>query len=248
VDAVVHLAGLGIGDRRWSPEYKRAVLHSRIDATTTVATALAAAAVRDPARPRTLLSASAVGWYGDTGERAVDETAPSGTGFLAHVVRQWEQATEAAVAGGVRVVRLRTGLVCTRKGGFLSRPLPLARLGLLSPLGSGQQYWPWISLPDEVRAIDFLLGRADIAGAVNLTGPEPVRNADFTRTLLRLLHRPMLAPPVPAFALRLVLGDFADEGVLAGQRALPAVLERAGFPFRHRSAEAALRWVLERDA
>lgn len=241
VDAVVNLAGAGIGDKRWNDERKRVVLASRLDSTGTVAEALAAA---EP-RPRTLLSASAIGYYGDTGDTAVDETAPAGTGFLADVCRQWEDATAPAEQTGVRVAHLRTGLVCGR-GGLLGKLLPLVKLGLGGPLASGRQYWSWISLADEVDAIRHLLATGAVTGPVNVTGPEPVTNREFTKALGRVLHRPVLAPPVPRFALRIAVGEFADEGVVAGQRVLPRVLEDSGYQFRHRTAEQALQWATSR--
>jgi len=247
VDAVVNLAGVGIGDRRWTAARKQAVLASRLDATETVSAAVAAA---DP-RPRALLSASAIGWYGDTGDTTVDESAPAGQDFLAEVCRRWEEATQAAAGAGVRVAHLRSGLVCG-KGGLLGRLLPLARLGLASPLGSGRQWWSWISLADEVGAIrhvlgaegsDGIAGTDGIAGPVNLTGPEPVTNREFTKTLGRVVHRPVVLPPVPRVALRLAIGEFADVGVVAGQRVRPRVLEESGYRFRHETVEQALRWA-----
>jgi len=238
VDAVVNLAGVGIGDRRWTAARKRAVLASRVDATETVSAAVAAA---DP-RPRTLLSASAIGWYGDTGDATVDESASAGHDFLAHVCLRWEAATHTAEQAGVRVAHLRSGLVCGR-GGLLGRLLPLARLGLASPLGSGRQWWSWVSLADEVGAIRHVLGTDGIAGPVNLTGPEPVTNREFTKTLGRVLHRPVVLPPVPRVALRLAIGEFADVGVVAGQRVLPRVLQQTGYRFRHETVEQALRWA-----
>ncbi len=238
VDAVVNLAGVGIGDRRWTAARKRAVLASRVDATETVAAAVAAA---DP-RPRALLSASAIGWYGDTGDSTVDESAPAGQDYLADLCRRWEAATRTAAEAGVRVAHLRSGLVCGR-GGLLGRLLPLARFGLAPPLGSGRQWWSWISLADEVGAIRHVLGADGIAGPVNLTGPEPVTNREFTRTLGRVLHRPVVLPPVPRVALRLAIGEFADVGVVAGQRVLPRVLQETGYRFRHETVEQALRWA-----
>jgi len=244
VDAVVNLAGVGIGDRRWTAARKQAVLASRLDATETVSAAVAAA---DP-RPRVLLSASAIGWYGDTGDTTVDESAPAGNDFLAEVCRRWEAATQAAAGAGVRVAHLRSGLVCG-KGGLLGRLLPLARLGLASPLGSGRQWWSWISLADEVGAIRHVLGTHvpagtdGIAGPVNLTGPEPVTNREFTKALGRVVHRPVVLPPVPRVALRLAIGEFADVGVVAGQRVRPRVLEESGYRFRHETVEQALRWA-----
>jgi uncharacterized protein (TIGR01777 family) len=238
VDAVVNLAGVGIGDRRWTAERKRVVLASRVDATETVSAAIAAA---EP-RPRVLLSASAIGWYGDTGDTPVDESAPAGRDFLAEICRRWEAATAAAEQAGVRVAHLRSGLVCG-KGGLLGRLLPLARLGLGAPLGSGRQWWSWISLADEVGAIRHVLGTDGIAGPVNLTGPRPLTNRDFTKALGRVVHRPVLPVPVPRVALRVAVGEFADVGIVAGQRVLPRVLQETGYAFRHETAEQALRWA-----
>lgn len=243
VDAVVHLASVNVGDRRWTDKRKSAIRASRVDGTTTISEAIAAA---DP-RPRVLVSASAVGWYGDGGDRVLTEADPPGEGFLADVVVRWEAATAAAEDAGTRVVRLRSGLVCSRRGGLMGRVLPLFKLGLGSRLGTGRQYWPLISLVDEVGAILFLLEH-DIGGPVNAGGPEPVTNAEFTGTLRRVLGRPPV-PPVPAVALRLALGgQRADEMVLSGQRALPKVLLEHGFSFRHPTAEAVLRHVADRPA
>jgi len=237
VDGVVHLAGAGIADKRWTDSRRREVLDSRVDATTAVAQALAAA---EP-RPRFLVSASAVGWYGDTGDRPVDETDPAGDGFLAEVCRRWEAATAPASDSGVRVTFPRTGLVLSRRGGLMGRLLPLFKLGLGGRLGSGDQYWPWISLADEIAALRFLMA-AEVSGPVNLTGPEPVTNAEFTKTLGSVLGRPTLAA-VPGFALKLVVGDFAEEGILAGQRAMPRVLTEAGFGFSHPTLREALEYI-----
>jgi uncharacterized protein (TIGR01777 family) len=238
---VVNLAGVGVGDHRWTGSYKRQIHDSRVDSTATVSQALADAAAADPDRPRTLLSASAVGWYGDTGDREVTEADPAGTDFLARVCADWEAATAPAAEAGVRVVTMRTGLVLGR-GGLLGRLAPLFRLGLGGTLGSGRQYWPWISLHDEVAAMRALL-TATVSGPVNLTGPTPVTNAEFTRTLARVLHRPAVLP-VPGFALSLALGEFAPVGVLAGQRAVPAVLHASGFSWTHADLESALRAAL----
>jgi uncharacterized protein (TIGR01777 family) len=242
VDAVVNLAGVGIGDRRWTAKYKQDVLSSRVDATRTVSEAMATAAAADPARPRVLLSGSAVGWYGDTGDRVVDERAPAGRDFLSAVCSQWEEAAAPAADAGVRVALLRTGLVLG-PGGLLGRLAPLFRLGVGGRLGSGRQYWPWISLADEVDAIRFLL-TAPMAGPVNLTAPTPVTNSEFTRALARVVHRPA-ALPVPGLALRLVVGEFAPVGILAGQRAVPARLQDAGFTWTHEDLDAALRTALQ---
>jgi uncharacterized protein (TIGR01777 family) len=238
VDAVVNLAGVGVADHRWTDKHKRQVLDSRVDATTTISQGLADAAAADPERERVLLSGSAVGWYGDTGDREVDESAPAGQDYLARVCVAWEAATAPAVSAGVRVALLRTGLVLG-PGGLLARMLPLFRLGLGGRLGSGRQYQPWISLTDEVDAIRFLL-TTPVSGPVNLSAPTPVTNAEFTAALGQVVRRPAVLP-VPGPALWVVLGEFARVGVLAGQRAVPHALTAAGFEFTHRDLEAALR-------
>lgn len=234
-DAVVHLAGAGIGDQRWNEDYKRTVLRSRVDGTTTIAEAIA----RATSPPKVLLSASAVGFYGDTGEDAVDESASSGDGFLADVVRQWEASSAAAEAAGVRVVHARSGVVLSADGGALGKVLPLFKLGLGGRLGSGAQWMSWIAIADHITALRFLLDRADLSGPVNLTAPEPVRNRDYTKAIGRAVHRPALAI-VPAPVLRIALGGFADEGVLVSQRVLPTRLEDAGFPFTYADVDSAL--------
>jgi uncharacterized protein len=239
-EAGVNLAGAGIGDRRWTEAYKRRLVRSRVDSTRTVARAMA----EWPGGPRVLLSASAVGWYGDTGDRTVDETAPAGQGFLAQdVVRPWEDATGPAEEAGMRVVHLRSGIVLSAKGGALGKVLPLFRVGAGPRLGSGRQYVSWIALPDQIAAIRFLLHVNAVHGAVNLTAPNPVTNAEYTKAIARAVHRPAVLT-VPSIALRIVLGGFADEGVLIGQRVLPAVLLRAGFTFRLPTIDAALEDLL----
>ncbi|MGV9535214.1 TIGR01777 family oxidoreductase [Streptosporangium sandarakinum] len=238
--AVVHLAGAGIGDRRWNEEYKREIVRSRVEGTATVARALAEL----PAGPA-LLSASATGFYGDTGDREVDETSPAGSGFLARdVVVPWEAATRPATEAGVRVALLRTGLVLSRDGGLLARILPLFRAGTGAPLGSGRQYMSWISLDDWVGAVRYILNDPEMSGPVNLTAPEPVTNERFTRALGRAVHRPTMPVAVPGFMLRAVLGEFAEEGVLIGQRVLPRRLLEAGHSFRHIRLDDALAAVL----
>ncbi len=236
LDAVIHLAGAGVGDRRWTDGYRREILDSRTQGTHAVALAVAQAGVP------TLLSASAVGYYGDTGDRPTDEAAGPGVGFLADVCVQWEAAT-AAANDAARVVHLRTGVVLAKEGGALAKQLPIFKAFLGAPLGSGRQWLPWISLDDEVRAILHLL-TADVAGPVNLVAPEPVTNRQFTKALGRAVHRPTLPVPVPGFVLHAILGQFADEGVLAGQRLQPAALEAAGFTFTHREIDAALAAIL----
>ena len=244
VDAVVNLAGTPIRPRPFTAGYKQQLLDSRVDATTTLSEGLAAAAATDPDRPRVLLNASAVGYYGDTGDRVVDESAPPGTDFLATVCERWEAATAPAEAAGVRVVVLRTGLVLGR-GAMLTKVLGLVfGLGLGGRMGSGHQYWPWISLDDEVGAIRFLLTSA-VSGPVNLTAPGPVTNAEFARVLASVLHRPAVLP-VPAVAISLGLGEFGRNSVLAGQRAVPEVLADAGYSFTHTELAPALRAALGR--
>jgi uncharacterized protein (TIGR01777 family) len=239
---VVNLAGEPIRPRPWTKAYKERLLTSRLDSTITVSEALAATAAADPARPRTLLSASAVGYYGDTGDRRIDESAGPGRDYLAGLCARWEAATAPAVEAGVRVALLRTGLVIG-PGAMLVQVLGLLfRAGLGGRLGSGRQYWPWISLRDEVDAIRFLL-TADVSGPVNLTAPEPVTNAEFTRELGRVVHRPTVLT-VPGFALSAALGEFARSSVLGGQRADSSKLTTAGFSFSHTELEQALRTAL----
>jgi uncharacterized protein len=238
VDAVVHLAGAGIGDHRWTDTYKRELRDSRIEGTRTLARALAGLS----RRPAVFVSGSAVGFYGDTGDTPVDESASAGTGFLASLCRDWEAAAQPAVDAGIRVVHPRTGLVLSREGGLLGRVLPLFRLGLGGRLGSGRQWMSWISLRDTVAALRFLIDDG-LQGPINLTAPEPVTNAAFTAAVGRALRRP--APfIVPAPALRLALGGFADEGALVSQRVLPNRLAKAGFVFRHPDIDTALAAVL----
>lgn len=239
VDAVVNLCGIGVSERRWSGAFKQTLRDSRITTTEVLSAAVA------EARVPLLINASGVGFYGDTGARTVDESAPAGRGFLARLAQDWEAATAPARAAGTRVVLARTGLVLARAGGLLARLRPLFSLGLGSRLGSGRQYMSWISLDDEVRALRFAMTEPALSGPVNLTGPAPVTNAEFTAALGRTLNRP--APLlVPGFAARAVFGEFAEEGLLAGQRAIPAALEQAGFQFRHNTIGEALSYATER--
>ena len=237
VDAVINLCGVGVADRRWSGSFKQQLCDSRIDPTEVISAAVVQAGVP------VLVNASAVGYYGDTGNRTIDETAPAGTGFLARLCVDWEAATTPARQAGVRVVLARTGLVLSPDGGVLRRLRPLFALGLGGRLAGGRQYMPWISLEDEVRALIFAVGAAALSGPVNFTGPLPVTNAEFTAALGGAVNRP--APwPVPGFALRAAVGEFAQEGLLGGQRAVPAALEAAGFEFHHRTIEEALGYAL----
>ena len=241
VEGVVHLAGAGVGDKRWTDSYKREILDSRIDSTNTIVRAMQ----QVEHRPRVLVSASAIGWYGDTGDRIVDETAPAGTGFLADVVRAWEGASQVAVESGIRVVNPRTGLVVAKSGGAWARMFPLFKLGLGGKLGNGKQYWSWISLRDEVCALQFLLEQEHLSGAVNLTAPNPVTNAEVTKVMGRVLGRPTLLP-APAFALKTALGEFSTE-VLGSARVVPAVLEQAQFIFQDTTIESAIRTALDSE-
>jgi hypothetical protein len=245
VDAVVNLAGTPIRPRPFTASYKRDLLSSRVDSTTTVSEALAAATAADPTRRRVLLSASAVGYYGDTGDRVVEEDAAPGEDFLARLCVQWEQATQPAADAGVRVATLRTGLVIGRDAMLVRILGTVFRFGLGGRMGSGRQYWPWIGLDDEVGAIRFLLTADGVSGPVNLTGPEPVRNGEFVRDLAAAVSRPAVLP-VPAIALRLALGEFGRSSVLAGQRAVPAKLRAAGYRFTHDTLPSALREALGR--
>ncbi|CAN5693049.1 TIGR01777 family oxidoreductase [soil metagenome] len=235
-DAVVHLAGEGIGDRRWNEAHKRRVRDSRIKGTTLLSRTLA----KLDRPPAVLLSASAIGYYGDRGDEALTENAPAGGGFLAGVVQAWEESTAPARDSGIRVVTMRSGLVLDGGGGVLKRQLIPFRLGMGGRLGAGRQYWSWITLEDEVRAMQHLLD-ADVSGAVNLTAPTPVTNAEFTAVLGRVLSRPAFLS-VPPVALEVVLGkEMATEMLFFSQRVVPSKLEGSGFRFRHPELESALR-------
>jgi len=237
-DAVVNLSGAPIAGGWWTQSRKRALRDSRISATTTLVTAITAA----EAPPPVLLSGSAIGWYGDTGDREVDETAPAGRGFLPELVADWEAAAAPASAAGTRVVSLRTGLVLAGQGGLLGPLAPLFKLGLGARLGDGRQYLSWIALADHVRAARFLLDRGEIAGPVNLTAPTPVTNAEFTAALGRAAHRPARLW-VPSPLLRAGLGELSSE-LLSGARVRPARLLAAGFTFRYPGIDAALAAAL----
>jgi len=218
VDAVIHLAGVGVGDKRWTKRYKSEILNSRLLGTTAIANAVA------EVKPQVFISASAIGWYGDSGNRAVVETDSVGNDFLAAVCREWEGAAD--LAGDVRTVKLRTGLVLDPTGGALGRMLPLFRFGLGGKLGSGKQWWSWITLHDVVRAIEFALANP-IAGPINLTSPNPVTNQEFTAALAQAMKRPALFP-APAIALKIALGGFSSE-ILGSKKVLPNALSDAGF-------------------
>jgi len=241
-DAIVHLAGAGIGDHRWSDSYKAEILGSRVQGTTTLAET-----IHDlKNKPRVLLSGSAVGWYGPRGDEVLDETSASGAGFLADVCRQWEAATAPAESAGVRTVHLRTGIVLAAKGGALRKQLPLFRLGLGGRFGSGKQWQSWISIDDEVGAIVHLL-TADVEGPVNLTAPNPVTAAEFASTLGTVLRRPSFLP-VPSFGPKLLLGkEAAEELLFAGQRVVPTKLTASGYSFAYPELAGALAALVHRS-
>ena len=234
VDAIIHLAGVGVGDKRWSKKYKAEILNSRLLGTTAIAHAVTELA------PQVFISASAIGWYGESGNRAVVESDRVGDDFLAAVCREWEAAAD--LAQGVRTVKLRTGLVLDPTGGALGRMLPLFRFGLGGKLGNGKQWWSWITLHDLIRAISFLLEKP-ISGAVNLTGPNPVTNQEFTSALARALHRPALFP-APAIALKIALGGFSSE-ILGSKKVIPNVLSEAGFEWDYPHISSALSALIE---
>jgi uncharacterized protein len=239
-DAVVHLAGAGIGDRRWSLERKKVILESRTASTAVLVDSLLAL----PSRPPVLVSASAVGFYGVRGDEELTETSPPGTDFLAEVCRAWEAAAAPAADAGIRTVLVRTGIVLSRTGGALGKQLPLFRLGLGGRMGSGAQFRSWITLDDEVGVIMHCVGDDGLSGPVNATAPKPATDAELARAVGAALHRPTVLA-VPAPALRLVLGtEMAEELVLGGQRVLPAVLESRGYGFAHTDVDEAVRSVL----
>ncbi|MFG2759547.1 TIGR01777 family oxidoreductase [Streptomyces wuyuanensis] len=237
-EAVVHLAGAGVGDRRWSEAYKKEIRDSRVLGTTALAEALAS--LEEP--PRVLVCGSAIGYYGDTGDRAVDESSPPGTGFLPGVCEEWEAAAAPAEEAGVRVAFARTGLVVAREGGAWGRLFPVFRAGLGGRLGGGSQFWSFISLRDEVAALRHIVDTDTLSGPVNLTAPDPLTNREVTAAMGRVLHRPTLLT-VPPIALRLYLGEFAED-VLGSQRVLPRKLLESGFVFTHPSIDAAIRAAL----
>jgi uncharacterized protein (TIGR01777 family) len=236
VDAVVNMCGINVGQRRWSGAFKQNLRDSRITPSEVLSNAVADAGVG------VFINASAVGYYGDTKDRAVDETASAGSGFLAQLCVDWEAVTAPAQDAGARVVLARTGVVLAAAGGALRQLRPLFSVGLGARLGSGRQYLSWISLEDTVRALQFAISDERLSGPVNLTGPAPVTNAEFTGALGRAVNRrtPLM---VPGFAIRAALGEFADETLLSGQRAIPAVLERNGFEFHHNTVGDALRYA-----
>ena len=239
VTAVVNLAGANVGARRWTPAYKQEIFASRVDATHTIASTLAE--LDDAVR---LVNASAIGLYGsDRGDEVLTEDSEPGQGFLADVVRAWESATKPAADAGLPVAMARTGLVMSPDGGAFERLLTLGRLGLLGPLGSGRQFWSWITLRDVVRGYAHLIDHPEVTGPVNLVGPAPARQAEVARAVATCLHRPALVP-APAFALKAVLGEFADD-VLGSARVMPSVLTASGFTFEQDTLEQAAAWLVD---
>jgi uncharacterized protein (TIGR01777 family) len=240
IDAVVNLAGEPVAER-WTAAHKRDIRDSRVDGTALIANTIATL----QRAPRVLVNASAIGFYGDRGDEALDERSGPGRGFLPDVARQWEAATEPARGRGTRVALARLGVVVSPRGGALGKLLPFFRVGAGGRIGNGRQWMSTIALDDVVGAIHHLLFTDAIAGPVNVTGPEPVTNGDFAHTLGRVLHRPSIAT-VPEFALRLAYGEMAEETLLASQRVYPRVLEESGFRFRHRTVEEQFRFELGR--
>jgi uncharacterized protein (TIGR01777 family) len=234
VDAVFHLAGAGVGDKRWTSSYRSEILNSRLLGTTTIATAC------EQLQPDVFISASAIGYYGETGDRSVTETDRGGSDFLSVVCREWEAV--ANLAPSIRTIKLRTGLVLDPTGGALGRMIPLFKFGLGGKLGSGKQWWSWITLHDQIRAMIFLMN-SKIEGAVNLTSPNPVTNQEFTAALAMALKRPAIFP-APAFALRAVLGGFSSE-VLGSKKVMPKVLVDNKFEFDYPHVSSALTTLVE---
>jgi uncharacterized protein (TIGR01777 family) len=242
-DVIVNLAGAGVADKRWTAQYKSLLRSSRVDTTGTIARAITQLPPAD--RPATLIQASAVGWYGDTGDREVTEETSAGRSFLADLCRVWEAAAHPAEDAGTRVVLLRTGLPVDPDGGLLKPLLLPFRLGAGAKIGNGRQWMPWIALTDWLGAVDFLLEREDVAGPVNVVAPRPATNAEFTKAFGRAVHRPALFA-IPGFTLDVALGEFAGE-LKRSQRVLPAVLERAGFTWGYPDIDSALRTALVRE-
>ena len=234
VEAIIHLAGANVGDKRWTKKYRAEILNSRLLGTTTIAKAA------NEVKPAVVISASAIGWYGETGNRAVNESDRAGDDFLATVCREWEAAADSVTNS--RVVKIRTGLVLEPTGGALGKMLPLFKFGLGGKLGSGKQWWSWITLHDQIKAICFLLEK-NIEGAVNLTSPNPATNQEFTAALARALRRPAIFP-VPGFALKLALGGFSTE-ILGSKRVLPQKLLDAGFTFDYPHLAPALSELVD---
>jgi len=242
IDAVIHLAGENIARARWSKNQKEAILQSRVTGTRLLVDTI----IRLQPTPKTLLSASGIGIYGDRGDVLLDEDDQPGEGFLVDVAREWEAATIPASEAGMRVANLRMGVVMSKDGGVLKRLLPLFRCGFGAVLGPGNQYMSWITIYDVVKAIEYILTNEDIQGPVNMVAPNPVSNREFTKTLGRVLHRPAVLK-VPSWAIQAVYGEMGKELLLASTRALPNRLLSSGFDFQFPILENGLRHVLRRD-
>lgn len=240
IEAVIHLGGENLFGP-WTRQKRKKILDSRVDSTRLLAQALLRTQT-----PRTFLCASAIGFYGDRGDELITEASPKGTGFLSRVCQEWEAAAKRAEHPGMRVVNMRLGVVLDAAGGALAKMLPAFKLGFGGKVGSGKQYTSWISREDLVDAILFLLENPEISGPVNLVAPEPVTNAQFTQTLAQVLKKPGVLT-LPAFALKLALGQMAEEVLLASTRVVPGKLQRAGFQFKHPSLAGALRATLRGD-
>ncbi|MFF8937267.1 TIGR01777 family oxidoreductase [Streptomyces paradoxus] len=238
--AVVNLAGAGVGDRRWTDAYKQRIRDSRVKGTAALAGAVASLGAKE--RPRVFVNGSAIGYYGETGERTADESTPAGEGFLPELCVEWEGATAPAQEAGVRTVFTRTGLVVSREGGAWGRLFPLFRAGAGGRMGDGRQYWSFVALHDEVAAIRHLIDTDGLSGPFNVTAPNPVTNREITAAMGRVLHRPTLFP-VPAAVLRTVLGEMAGD-VLGSARVLPTRLLESGFRFAFPEIEGAIRAAL----
>jgi len=234
--AVVHLAGESIASGRWTDVQKRRIRESRVEGTRNLVRSLA----KLSSPPRVFVCASAIGFYGDRGDELLDETSPSGTGFLADVCREWEAAADEAKEFGARVVQARFGVVLSKDGGALQKMLLPFKLGLGGRVGSGKQYWSWVVLPDVVGAIRHAIATTSLAGPMNVVSPNPATNLAFTKMLAKVLHRPAVMP-MPAAAARLMLGEMADELLLSSARVLPRKLENSEYAFQHRELQAALR-------
>lgn len=242
-DAVINLAGENIAAKRWSDEQKKLILDSRVETTEFLARTLA----KTKGKPQVFISGSAIGFYGNRNDEVIDENSPVGKGFLADVCKAWEGAADHACRDGLRIVKLRTGVVLGKSGGALAKMLLPFQMGAGGILGSGRQYMSWIALADAVRVIDFILKSSDITGPVNMTAPHPVTNAEFTAAMGKVLHRPAVLP-APAFALKVILGQMAEEMLLEGANVMPRKLEKAGFKFDYGNLNAALSAEISGEA
>jgi uncharacterized protein len=241
LDAVIHLAGENIADSHWSQKKKDVILNSRVQGTRLLAEAITGL----KHKPELLISGSAIGYYGDTGDNIVDENSDRGTGFLSDVASQWEAATQAVVDAGIRTIHIRTGIVLSTKGGVLQKMLTPFKMGLGGVVGDGRQYMSWISINDVVNIIDYMLNDARLSGPYNLVAPQPVTNYTFTKSLGRALHRPTISP-LPAFAARMMFGEMADALLLSGSRVVATRLNATGYTFIDKELNETLSRLLDR--